>query len=138
MARRRLRLAGALLNAAVTYRVGRWLRRDTVRRLAGQRLNRITRRLARRGVLAIVILRLLPIAPFTMVNAVAGASRIRADELLIGTAIGIAPGIALTMLFVDWLSGALADPGLWHVLCAGGGQRSAGRLGFVRPAPLRP
>ena len=102
---------GALLNAAVTYRVGRWLGRDTVRRLAGQRLNRITRRLARQGVPAIVILRLLPIAPFTVVNAVAGASRIRANEFLIGTAIGIAPGIALTVAFVDRLGAALADPG---------------------------
>ena len=41
--------AGALLSAAVTYWIGRRVGRHAVRRLAGTRLNRITRRLAKKG-----------------------------------------------------------------------------------------
>jgi uncharacterized membrane protein YdjX (TVP38/TMEM64 family) len=35
----------------------------------------------------------VPIAPFTLVNLVAGASRIRIQDYLAGTIIGMAPGM---------------------------------------------
>ncbi|HEX2830649.1 MAG TPA: VTT domain-containing protein [Burkholderiales bacterium] len=105
-------LAGALLSAAVTYWIGRKLGRNTVRHLAGRRLNRITRRLARKGALAIALLRLLPVAPYSIVNAVVGASHIRLRDFLLGTAFGMAPGIAVTVIFVDRVSAAVTDPGL--------------------------
>ena len=103
--------AGALLSAAVAYWVGRRLGRHTVRRLAGSRLNRITRRLARKGAMAIALIRVLPVASYWKVNAVAGASYIRLREFMIGTALGIAPGVALTVIFVDRAVAAINDPG---------------------------
>jgi len=105
-------LSGALLSATVTYWAGRSLGRHTVRRLAGARLNRITRRLAGKGMLAVALIRLLPIAPFSIVNAVAGASYIRLRDFLLGTAIGVAPMIALAVTFVDRVRAALVHPGL--------------------------
>ena len=75
--------------------------RHAVRRLAGSRLNRITRRLAKKGMVAIAVIRLLPIAPFSVVNAVAGASHIRLREFMLGTALGMFPGIVATVVFVD-------------------------------------
>jgi uncharacterized membrane protein YdjX (TVP38/TMEM64 family) len=104
-------LGGALLSAAVTYTVGRRIGRQAVRRLSGRQLNRITRRLAKRGVMAIAVIRLLPIAPFSVVNAVIGASHIQFKDFLIGTAIGMAPGIAITVIFVDRITAAVTDPG---------------------------
>jgi phosphatidylserine/phosphatidylglycerophosphate/cardiolipin synthase-like enzyme/uncharacterized membrane protein YdjX (TVP38/TMEM64 family) len=102
---------GALLSAAATYTAGRLLGRDAVRRLAGTRLNAITRRLARKGLWAVVVLRLLPIAGFSTVNAVAGASRVRLRDLLLGTALGLLPWILLTLTFVDRVRAALNEPG---------------------------
>jgi phospholipase D1/2 len=104
-------LAGALLSAAVTYGIGLAAGRHAVRRLAGWRLNRITRRLARRGLIGVAIIRLLPIAPFSVVNAVAGASRVGLRDFLLGTALGMAPVIALAVVFVDRVRAALANPG---------------------------
>jgi uncharacterized membrane protein YdjX (TVP38/TMEM64 family) len=104
-------LTGALLSAAVTYWIGRKLGRNTVRHLAGRRLNRITRRLARKGAIAIAIIRLLPVAPFSIVNAVIGASHIRLRDFLLGTAVGMAPGVAVTVIFVDRVTAAVTDPG---------------------------
>ena len=104
-------LCGALLGAAVTYGAGRLLGRDTVRRLAGLRLNAITRRLARKGVWAFAALRLLPIAGYWTVNVVAGASRIPLFQLLLGTALGMTPWILLTLTFVDRVRAALTEPG---------------------------
>jgi uncharacterized membrane protein YdjX (TVP38/TMEM64 family) len=60
--------------------------------------------------LAVAVVRNLPIAPFTIVNVVAGASRIKLRDFLLGTAIGMAPGILAIMLFTDRLLNAVRDP----------------------------
>jgi uncharacterized membrane protein YdjX (TVP38/TMEM64 family) len=61
--------------------------------------------------MAIAVIRILPVAPFSVVNAVIGASHIRLKDFLIGTAIGMAPGIAITVIFVDRITAAVTDPG---------------------------
>jgi phosphatidylserine/phosphatidylglycerophosphate/cardiolipin synthase-like enzyme/uncharacterized membrane protein YdjX (TVP38/TMEM64 family) len=105
-------LAGALASAATSYWLGRVLGRDVVRRLAGPRLNALSRRLARRGLVAMTLVRLLPVAPFSVVNAVAGASHIGWRDFLLGTVLGMAPGIALTAMFIDRAVAVVRDPGL--------------------------
>ena len=91
-------LAGSLCAAAVTYAVGRALWRDAVERLAGRHLDRLTSRLSRQGVLAVAIVRLLPIAPFTVINLVAGGLRIRFVQFMVGSLLGLVPGILLLAL----------------------------------------
>ncbi|MCW7539818.1 VTT domain-containing protein [Aquabacterium sp. A7-Y] len=103
---------GSLLSAAVTYGIGRALGRELVRRFAGRRINRLSRVLAHRGVVAMTVVRLLPVAPFTLVNVVAGASHIGLRDYLLGTFLGMAPGICMTVLFIDRVTEAVRDPGL--------------------------
>lgn len=103
-------IGGSLLSAAVTYGLGHWLGRDTVRRVLGARVNRLSRRIAKRGILAMVVVRLLPIAPFTVVNVVAGASHLRFRDYLLGTFLGMSPGIAITVTFVHNLAEAVRNP----------------------------
>lgn len=103
---------GTLLNAFVSYQCGRWLGRDTIRHFAGSPLNTITARLARKGVWAIASLRVLPVASFWRVNIVAGASRVRQREFMLGTAIGAAPAIVVTVLFIDAFRALIRDPDL--------------------------
>jgi phospholipase D1/2 len=104
-------LAGALISAALTYAAGRLLGRAVVRRIAGSRLNAITLRLARKGVWAVAALRLLPIAGYSTVNLVSGASRVPFAELMLGTALGMMPWILLTLTFVDRVRAVLREPG---------------------------
>ena len=103
-------LTGSLAGAALGFAVGRVVGRRTVRAVAGRRLNDLSRRLARRGVLAIVAVRVLPVAPFTVVNLVAGASYIRPRDFMLGTLIGMAPGLVAVTLFSDRLLSVLHDP----------------------------
>lgn len=102
---------GATLSATVVYALGRKLGRDAVRRLAGHRLNELSRRLARRGLLAVTLVRIVPIAPFSMINIVAGASHIGWRDFLLGTMIGLSPGILVTSAFVDRAVAAMRHPG---------------------------
>ena len=103
-------MAGAMLGAAASYGVGRFLGREVVQRLGGERINRLSQRLASRGLLAVVAVRMLPVAPFAVVNMVAGASHIRLRDLLLGTLIGISPGTLAMTLFVDQITAALRHP----------------------------
>jgi uncharacterized membrane protein YdjX (TVP38/TMEM64 family) len=105
-----LSLAGALASGAATFCVGRVLARRTVRGIAGPRMSALSRRLRKRGLLAVLLVRLLPVAPYTIVNIVAGASRIRWRDFLIGTALGLLPGLVLTSAFVDRAIAAVVSP----------------------------
>jgi uncharacterized membrane protein YdjX (TVP38/TMEM64 family) len=104
-------MAGILAAALLTYSAGRALSRDTIRRVAGPRLNRLSRELRRRGLLSVVAVRLVPVAPFIVVNMVAGAARIRVSHYSLGTAIGVLPGTLTATVFGGQLHGALQDPG---------------------------
>lgn len=101
---------GTLLSAAVAYGLGHWLGRDTVQRMLGARVNRLSRRIARRGILAMMVVRVLPIAPFTVVNVIAGASHIRLRDYMAGTFLGMLPGILMTVTFVHHLAEAIRRP----------------------------
>jgi hypothetical protein len=55
---------GALLAAGASHGAGRYLGREVLERLAGPRVNLLSHRLARRGLLAVLAVRLVPVAPF--------------------------------------------------------------------------
>jgi uncharacterized membrane protein YdjX (TVP38/TMEM64 family) len=52
-------------------------------------------------------LRLIPVAPFSIVNLVAGASGVGLRDFLAGTLIGMGPGIVIICLSVDRARAAL-------------------------------
>jgi uncharacterized membrane protein YdjX (TVP38/TMEM64 family) len=108
-------IVGVGLAAAANYAVGAGLGRRFVRRVAGSRVNRVSRRLARQGILAMAALRLVPVAPFTVVNLVAGASHISFRDYLLGTLLGMAPGIAALSWFTGNAGSLVAGPGLREV-----------------------
>jgi phosphatidylserine/phosphatidylglycerophosphate/cardiolipin synthase-like enzyme/uncharacterized membrane protein YdjX (TVP38/TMEM64 family) len=94
-------IAGSLLAAATTYGIGAYLGGTTVERLSGGSVHRLSERLARRGVLTVIAVRIVPVAPFTVINLFAGASHIRLRDYLIGTTIGMIPGVAAMAAFSE-------------------------------------
>lgn len=75
-----------------------------------RRLDRVRRAVENRVVLAIAGLRNVPIAPFTIVNALIGLSGVSWGAYLVGTAIGMLPGTILLSVFGDQLGDLLRDP----------------------------
>lgn len=106
-------LSGSVAAAGATFLLGRVLGRERVRRWAGRRVNAVMRRVAGHGVLAVALLRLVPIAPFTVVNVVAGVSEIRLRDFLLGSALGLLPGIALATLLGNQIGAWLRQPDAW-------------------------
>ncbi|MDP2411877.1 MAG: VTT domain-containing protein [Pseudolabrys sp.] len=87
--------AGALASALAVYAIGAAIGKRPLRNFLGPRLNRVRQRVARRGVITIAAVRLVPVAPFTVVNLVAGASGIPVLEYLAGTMLGMLPGLVM-------------------------------------------
>jgi phospholipase D1/2 len=103
-------ICGMLVAGLASFLPGRLVRRDTVRRLAGPRLNRLSAALYHRGALAVAVVRLLPIAPFVVVNLVMGAMRIRLRDFILGSLVGILPGMLAATVLSEQVSRLLAEP----------------------------
>ena len=100
-------IAGA---ATCAHYVGRALPRDTVRRLAGRRLNRVSKLLRTRGVVAAFVCSVAPVAPFVIIGMVAGATRVKLWQYLAGTLAGMLPGTIATTIFGNELAAAFQSP----------------------------
>jgi uncharacterized membrane protein YdjX (TVP38/TMEM64 family) len=104
-------LTGICVSSAVTWYMGRHMRRDTVRRIAGPKLDRMIEVLKKHGLVAMTLLRLVPIAPFAVESIVAGAIRMKLWHVVVGTAIGLLPGTLTTTVFGDAIETAVTGAG---------------------------
>jgi uncharacterized membrane protein YdjX (TVP38/TMEM64 family) len=82
----------SMLSAVVGFAIARRLGRETVAEMTGPRLARVEDIMRHQGVAAVVVARLTPVLPFTIVNYGAGVSAVSLRDFLLGTAVGIVPG----------------------------------------------
>jgi phospholipase D1/2 len=101
---------GILVAGVVTFLPGRLVERDTIRRIAGRKLKPVTQFLERKGLIAVTLVRLVPIAPFPVVNMVMGAMRVKLWHFVLGTFLGMLPGMLAATVLSDQLAAALEDP----------------------------
>ena len=113
-------MAGILVAALATYYAGQLLPRDTVKRLAGEKLGDMSEKLSADSLLAVTAVRLVPIAPFAIEGIVAGAVRIRLWPYVLGTFLGMLPGVLATSVFGRQITAALEDPSTVSWLIVGG------------------
>ena len=101
-----------MIGAGATYAMGYFLGRDFIRKLTGARWKKLERKINQTGIFAVAALRAIPIAPFTVVNIISGAFQVPVRDYLLGSLLGLAPGIILTNLFAHQLQSAIRNPGL--------------------------
>jgi uncharacterized membrane protein YdjX (TVP38/TMEM64 family) len=85
-------VVASMLSAVVGFAIARRLGREAVAELTGPRIDRVEEILRHQGVAAVVVARLTPVLPFTIVNYGAGVSAVSLRDFLVGTAVGIVPG----------------------------------------------
>lgn len=103
-------MAGIVGAALATYAAGRFLSRDTVRRIAGDRMDRATELLRGHGVASIFAANMVPVPPFGVQGIIAGAIRIRLWEYTAGTFLSLLPGALMITAFGQQIRTALDDP----------------------------
>ena len=84
-----------VFSSYVGFMVGHFMGHKVVRKYGGERMNRISQMLGENGIFASILVRVIPTAPFAVVNLVAGASHINYVHFAIGTLIGVIPKAAL-------------------------------------------
>jgi len=81
----------ATLGAWLAFLLARSLGRDGVSRIRWARIASIDAMLERRGLVSVLLVRLVPLFPFMAVNYAAGLSAVRQRDYLLGTVVGIIP-----------------------------------------------
>lgn len=109
-------LAGVTIAGLSSFALGRRLGRAQLDRLAGTRLHAVSLRLRGAGITTVAAIRMIPITHFTVVSLAAGVSHIRVRDFLMGTVIGMAPGIGAIAIFFDQFSAMAQSPTLEHLL----------------------
>ncbi len=106
-------LLGASLCAVLTFALGRHLGQAAVTQWAGPRVQALNALAERRGLLAVIAVRLVPAAPFAVVNLVLGSTRIRWGALLLGNLLGMLPMVGVTAWAAPAILRQLEQPTAW-------------------------
>jgi len=87
---------GTFVSALIGFELGRLFGGRMIHDLKSQGVERFMALIHRNGFMASLVIRLVPAAPFIVVNMAAGVAGVRRTDFAAGTAIGIIPKIALT------------------------------------------
>jgi uncharacterized membrane protein YdjX (TVP38/TMEM64 family) len=87
---------GTMVSSLVGFYLGRIAGARTLESFSGEGLKRFMELIGRNGFFASLIVRLVPSAPFIVVNMAAGVTPMRVVDFTVGTGLGIVPKIALT------------------------------------------
>jgi uncharacterized membrane protein YdjX (TVP38/TMEM64 family) len=118
---------GANLGALIGFLVSRHLARDWFTEIVGKRmaLAQINRAVAESGWKIVMITRLPPISPFSIVNYAYGLTSVPLREFMIGTTIGIIPGTT-AYIYLGTILGDVAQsnhrartPAEWAIYISG-------------------
>jgi uncharacterized membrane protein YdjX (TVP38/TMEM64 family) len=132
-----LAVAGTTLAASIAFWLVKFVGGRFVERHAHRRgVAWVRARLDRRGLLAMVSLRLIPAVPFSVLNYAAGLSGVRFLPYVIGTVLGVLPGTIAVVVLGDAAIGGNPPPALLLVSVAGGITGLVGALiAARRPGP---
>lgn len=109
-------LAGGMASGWAGYLAGRWTGAKSIRNMSGRTFRAVYRGLQKQGIVTVAALRMVPIAPFTVVNMVMGAAGVRTKVYLAGTALGLVPGIFVLTMLGDRLREVWRDPHAMNVV----------------------
>ena len=84
-------LAAAVIAAIATYYAGRWAGRGALKAKSGSKLARLDGWLDKRGLSAVLLVRLLPLAPYGLVGYAYGTTSVCRKRYLLGTTLAAIP-----------------------------------------------
>ncbi|QPG06122.1 VTT domain-containing protein [Salinimonas marina] len=103
-------ILGALLSSASMFGVGKLLGNAGLKKIGGPKVEAVDQKLKSSGVVGVAAIRMLPIAPFSLVNLVAGISSIGLFQFLMGTFLGMFPPMIAKGLVGDSITQIFRNP----------------------------
>jgi uncharacterized membrane protein YdjX (TVP38/TMEM64 family) len=102
-------MGGILMNALVGYCLGRSVDEKRVRRWGGPRFGRVAKTLKKEGFVPVLLVGLLPVAPFFAEMLAFGALRLKLRHVLPGVALANLPGTLCTTVLADQVAAVLSQ-----------------------------
>ncbi len=103
-------VGGALVSAILGFFVGRLLGQPLMKRLKSDLVQRVSSKLGERSYKSVALIRLVPVAPFFLINLLAGASKLKFKDYLAGSALGMIPGMVVVIFLVDRAGAVVRRP----------------------------
>lgn len=101
-------IIGGSLSSVLVFFISRKLGKERVDNILNNKylkpIEKYNKRLESGGVWDLIVLRILPIMPFNALNILMGVSRIKTEDYIIGTLIGLAPSNVLAVYFGNLIS----------------------------------
>lgn len=88
-------MIGALCGASLSFFIARFLGREWVMKLVRHKAEWFDEGVEKQGFLIILIMRLVPLIPFDIISYGAGLSKIKYSDFMIGSMLGIIPGVVI-------------------------------------------
>lgn len=103
-------ILGSMASAWAGHATGWWLGGRSVQNISGRAFRAVSQALKKQGIVAVAALRMVPVAPYTIVNMAMGAAGVPPRTFLIGTFIGMLPGTFVLTMLGDRLREAWREP----------------------------
>jgi uncharacterized membrane protein YdjX (TVP38/TMEM64 family) len=105
-----LTVIGATAGAVLSFMVARYMGKSLVRMDWKGSFAKVQTQLEKRGLLYVLLLRLIPLFPFDLISYVSGISKIQFRAFFVGTLFGIIPGtFAYNFLGSSFAEGNVSD-----------------------------
>ena len=100
----------SMASAIMTFLIGHFVGEHVFKNYSNTAFMRISDRLKDTGITGLAALRMVPIAPFTLVNMILGASSIKLLPYIVATVLGLMPGMAAMVILGDSLATIWRNP----------------------------
>ena len=108
-------LSGVFISAVFTYFLGHWIGRTLIKKYFPEVSHEIVRHAKDRKLIPILLIRLIPFAPFSVVNLTCGAAHYRFGYYIGGTMLAAIPGTIGLTFFQKSLLSVIFEPSLLNV-----------------------
>lgn len=114
-------MLGSLVSCMIGFFAGKQLGQDSLRAMTGRYADKIAHYADKGGLIGLTLLRLVPIAPYTVVNLALGMMNVPFWRLMGATALGMLPGTAVSVLLGQSALSFWKHPDTHNMLLLGGG-----------------
>lgn len=101
---------GSLASAALAFGAGHQFGKPLLEKIAKDQLQKLSKQVGKRGVLSVALIRVVPIAPFVVINLVAGFSSLKFRTFMAGSVVGMLPGMLGVVLVTNQVQSVISDP----------------------------